>query len=124
MWADTVDEVATVLHPRQVRLERVQVPPAPIALVADDVDRSWILDAARTGDAVVTVTGSARSLALLAWGRPTDEPVVTGDRDALDAALAARSDPLTQASRVICTVTDVSWVPAPAKIPRSGGTSS
>jgi hypothetical protein len=45
--------------------------------------------------APVTVAGPARALALLLWGRtPADDPAptVTGDRAALDAALAG---PLT-----------------------------
>lgn len=99
LWADTVDEVVTVLTPRQVRLGRMRPLGAPVALVAADAGRSWELGgvAARaSGDggpagARVTVAGPARTLALLLWGRTTADDAalgVTGDRTALDEALA------------------------------------
>ncbi|MET0433309.1 MAG: maleylpyruvate isomerase family mycothiol-dependent enzyme [Cellulomonas sp.] len=117
LWADTVDEVVTVMTPRQVRLGRMAALGRPVRLVADDAGRSWLLGAPAGGQpgpagacpeaaaeaatpsvpdaAPVTVAGPARALALLLWGRtPADDPAltVTGDRAALHAALAA---PLT-----------------------------
>ena len=87
VWADTVDEVVTVMHPRQVRLGRVDAPTTAIALVAEDADRSWVVGA---GPASVTVSGPAWALALLLWGRPVapGSLTVVGDRAALDDALA------------------------------------
>lgn len=117
LWADAVDEVVTVMTPRQVRLGRMAALDRPVGLVADDAGRSWLLGAPADGQpgpadarpeaaaeattpsvpdaAPVTVAGPARALALLLWGRtPADDPAptVTGDRAALDAALAG---PLT-----------------------------
>ncbi|WP_158375494.1 maleylpyruvate isomerase N-terminal domain-containing protein [Cellulosimicrobium cellulans] len=117
LWADAVDEVVTVMTPRQVRLGRMAPLDAPVELIADDAGRSWLLGAPADGQpgpaglrpeaagdatapsapdgAPVTVAGPARALALLLWGRtPADDPAltVTGDRAALDAARAA---PLT-----------------------------
>ncbi|WP_431837815.1 maleylpyruvate isomerase N-terminal domain-containing protein [Cellulomonas sp. Y8] len=131
LWADAVDEVVTVMTPRQVRLGRMAALGRPVRLVADDAGRSWLLGAPADGQpgpaggqpgpeggqpgpagarhgaageaatpsvpdaAPVTVAGPARALALLLWGRtPADDPAltVTGDRAALEAALA---DPLT-----------------------------
>ncbi|WP_217614273.1 maleylpyruvate isomerase family mycothiol-dependent enzyme [Cellulomonas sp. GbtcB1] len=117
LWADAVDEVVTVMTPRQVRLGRMAALGRPVGLVADDAGRSWLLGGPADGQpgpagagpeaaaeaatpsvpdaAPVTVAGPARALALLLWGRtPAVDPAltVTGDRAALDAALAA---PLT-----------------------------
>lgn len=98
LWADTVDEVVTVMQPRQVRLERMAALPGRIALHADDAARSWTLHAAADApaDPLVEVSGPARSLALLLWSRlGPDDPhlTVTGDRTALTAALAERLTP-------------------------------
>lgn len=102
LWADTVDEVVTVLTPRQVRLARMPALDAPVGLVAADTGRSWALGGAAgpagAGRPVqvqvpvpVTVEGPARVLALLLWGRTTADDAaltVAGDRGVLDAALA------------------------------------
>ena len=98
VWADTVDEVVTVMHPRQVALGRVAAPPSPVRLVAQDAGRSWATAAAlgAPGEPAATVHGPAERLALLLWGRTTpDDPAlgVTGDRDALDAAVTGRITP-------------------------------
>lgn len=88
LWADTVDEVVTVMTPRQVRLGRMAPLDAPVALAATDAGRTWTLGGPA---APVTVAGPARALALLLWGRTTpDDPALTatGDRAALLAALA------------------------------------
>ncbi|HEX7806285.1 MAG TPA: maleylpyruvate isomerase family mycothiol-dependent enzyme [Cellulomonas sp.] len=95
VWADTVDEVVTVMQPRQVSRGRMPRLPSAIELVASDVDRTWRLDTADDGPAVVQVRAPAAVLALLLWGRrsPDDADVeVTGDRDVLLAALA---EPIT-----------------------------
>ncbi len=95
VWADAVDEVVTVMQPRQVRLGRMPRLPSSIELVATDVDASWRLDTADDGPAVVLVRAPAAVLGLLLWGRrsPDDAEVeVSGDEAALRAALA---EPLT-----------------------------
>ena len=93
LWADTVDEVVTVMFPRQVRLGRTPVLERPLTLVADDAPRRWTLATAdeTTDDAAVTVTGPAEALALLLWGRTTpDDPrlSVDGHRPWLTQVLA------------------------------------
>ncbi|RYV51922.1 maleylpyruvate isomerase family mycothiol-dependent enzyme [Pengzhenrongella frigida] len=95
VWADTVDEVVTVMQPRQVRMGRLSQLPAPIELAAADVDRTWRLDAVADGPAVAQLRAPASVLALILWGRvsPDDRGVaVSGDGDLLRAAL---SEPLT-----------------------------
>ncbi|RHA44271.1 maleylpyruvate isomerase family mycothiol-dependent enzyme [Cellulomonas rhizosphaerae] len=94
VWADTVDEVVTVMQPRQERMGRMEPLAAPIKLVADDTDASWLLGG--TGEPAAQVTGPALALALLVWGRTTpDDGVlgVTADRRALDEALGRRLTP-------------------------------
>ena len=94
LWADTVDEVVTVMTPRQVRLGRMAPLDAPVGLVAADAGRRWTLGGAGGpggAAAPVTVAGPARALALLLWRRTApDDPAltVTGDRTVLTAALA------------------------------------
>ncbi|HEY0185881.1 MAG TPA: maleylpyruvate isomerase family mycothiol-dependent enzyme [Cellulomonas sp.] len=102
LWADTVDEVVTVMAPRQVRLGRTDAPGRPVGLRATDgAAGRWLLDGlgpcgtlprgAGSAVAPVEVAGPARSLALLLWGRTqVDDPAltVTGDRAVLDAVLA------------------------------------
>jgi uncharacterized protein (TIGR03083 family) len=98
VWADTVDEAVTVMHPRQVRLARTAPAPMRITLTATDVHRSWTLptaiDDAESGG--VSVAGPAEALALLVWGRTAlDDPrlTVTGAGDALVAVLGDRFVP-------------------------------
>lgn len=98
LWADGVDEVVTVMTPRQVRLGRMAPLASPVGLVATDAGRSWVLggkSGGPSGAPSVTVAGPARALALLLWGRtaPHDPALTaTGDRTALANALAG---PLT-----------------------------
>jgi uncharacterized protein (TIGR03083 family) len=97
VWADTVEEVVTVMQPRQVRLGRMPPLSQPIELVASDVEGRWRLDSDASTDrpAAARVEGPAASLALLLWGRtsPDDSALQsTGDRSLLDDALA---QPLT-----------------------------
>lgn len=94
VWADTVDEVVTVVQPRQERLGRMEPLPSPVALRADDAGRSWSLGG--DGTPAVTVRGRAEDLALLLWGRRTAGSAgitVAGDRTALDDALGRRLTP-------------------------------
>ncbi len=95
VWADTVDEVATVMYPRQVSLGRCAPLPAALRLTATDTDRTWTL-AHEPGAPAVEVTGPAAALALLLWRRtlPDDPAVrVTGDAAALGTALGRRLTP-------------------------------
>jgi uncharacterized protein (TIGR03083 family) len=92
VWADTVDEVVTVMHPRQVRLGRAPVPSVRLALGATDVDRDWSLSAADEvpSGRTATVLGPAEALALLLWrriGLDDHRLRVRGDVDALAAVL-------------------------------------
>ncbi|MFC8732703.1 maleylpyruvate isomerase N-terminal domain-containing protein [Luteimicrobium sp. NPDC057192] len=103
VWADTVDEVVTVLHPRQVRLGRAAAPSVAVELHATDVHgpsaaivlappvASWRIgppDAAPD----VRAAGPAWALAMLVWGRlsPDDDALtVHGDPAALQAVLGS-----------------------------------
>ncbi|MBU4337185.1 MAG: maleylpyruvate isomerase family mycothiol-dependent enzyme [Actinobacteria bacterium] len=90
LWADTVDEVVSVMAPRQVRLGRTTWPARTVALICDDADATWTLPATDAGSPAVTVRGPAASLALLLWGRigPGDATLhVVGDHEALLDAL-------------------------------------
>ncbi|HEU4545242.1 MAG TPA: maleylpyruvate isomerase family mycothiol-dependent enzyme [Microlunatus sp.] len=93
LWADTVDEVVTVMHPRQVRLGRAPAPTVRLVLAATDLDRTWSLSAAADAPAAraATLNGPAEALALLLWRRTgLDDPrlSVDGDEVALAAVLA------------------------------------
>ena len=92
VWSDTVDEVVTVMQPRQQAMGRMEPLPAPVRLVATDADRTWLLGG--PGTPSVTAEGRAQDLALLVWGRRgPDDVAVTGDASALDDALARRLTP-------------------------------
>ena len=100
VWSDTVDEVVTMFEPRQVRLGRIAPVARGVALVADDDPGRWLLGAHQPVEPVtradVTVSGPARSLALVLWHRltPEDAGVRTqGDRAALTEVLATRITP-------------------------------
>ncbi|MBE1877763.1 maleylpyruvate isomerase family mycothiol-dependent enzyme [Myceligenerans pegani] len=98
VWADAVDEVVTVFQPRQVGLGRMRPLTVHVLLGADDAagTHSWVLgspdrDRAREVVPDATVTGPARALALLLWGRLTPDQAgvtVEGSRRDLDAVLA------------------------------------
>jgi len=94
LWADTVDEVVTVMQPRQERMGRMDALPAPIGLVAEDTGRSWSLGG--SADPSTVVSGPAEALALLLWGRTTPDDgrlTVSGDAAALTDALGRRLTP-------------------------------
>jgi uncharacterized protein (TIGR03083 family) len=89
-WLDCLDEVVTVMHPRQLRLQRIGPPSARVRFVATDASADLVLHGSPEGPEVV-VKGPARSLALLCWGRlaRTDPSLaVDGDVGGLDAVLA------------------------------------
>lgn len=98
VWADTVDEVVTVLQPRQVGLGRMEPLRHPVSLAATDVAGApvWVLGApGRRAEEVapaVVVSGPAEGLALTLWHRLTPAEAgltVAGDRADLEAVLAA-----------------------------------
>ncbi len=100
IWADGVDEIVTMFEPRQVRLGRIPPLARGVALAAADAPGRWLLGShqpqAPVTVADVTVTGPAKSLALMLWHRiaPAEAGVlVSGDRSALDDALAAHITP-------------------------------
>ena len=82
--ADGVGEVLDVMFPRQVRLERAQMPTHGLELVADDVQQRWQLG---SGDVVATVSGSAQELLLLLWRRMSvGDAALSIDGDPAEAA--------------------------------------
>lgn len=102
LWHDAVDEVVTVMQPRQVALGRMTAPAAPVLLEAVDTGGRWLLGgppAAPGGSAVgggvlggglvggvapaAEVTGTAEELALVLWRRrsPADTGVVVTGQD-------------------------------------------
>lgn len=90
-WLDCLDEVVTVMHPRQVRLGRIGPPVARVRFGADETGQVWELTGADAAAPLVTISGPAAALALLAWGRVAPDHAtltVTGDRDLLGRALA------------------------------------
>lgn len=91
LWSDTVDEVVTVLTPRQLRLGRIAPLGATLTLHATDTGRRWTLG---TAGPAATVTADARTLALLLWRRTElSGPELTGDRRAADLLLTAALTP-------------------------------
>jgi uncharacterized protein (TIGR03083 family) len=82
---DGIDEVLSVMLPRQVRLERVRRSSRWIRLRVDGQDRALALSTGRNLHPVATVAGEASSVLLLLWGRLTLNSVsVQGDREAAD----------------------------------------
>lgn len=104
LWLDCLDELVTVMHPRQLRLSRVPAPtvrlrfaPTEQGMSEQGADAVVTLEGAPDDAPVVTVAGPAKSLALLAWGRgvPEDDrlaaPGVTVDGDRALAEQAVRA---------------------------------
>ncbi len=93
-WADCVDEVVQVMHPRQLRLGRAEPPTQGFALHAEDADRRWVIPG-QTGTAEAgLVTGPAQELALLLWGRRGLEGLqFSGEESAVEFALAGSLTP-------------------------------
>lgn len=95
-WLDCLDEVVTVMHPRQIRLDRISPPAASVRFRPAETEQVWELTGAPADAPVVTVSGPASALALLAWGRTTpDDPAITleGDCEQLQAVLVAGLTP-------------------------------
>lgn len=100
-WLDCLDEVVTVMHPRQLRLERSAPPTARIVFRPTDADASLPLGGATDDASRVVIAGPVRALALLAWGRGvplgTDGvdgvEVVEGDRSHAESILRAGLTP-------------------------------
>ena len=94
-WHDCLDEVVTVMHPRQLRLGRIRPPSTRVRFVATDAPADYLLEGSPGGPETV-VTGPVRSLALLAWGRlEASDPslAVSGDTDGLAELLVAGLTP-------------------------------
>lgn len=101
LWLDCLDEVVTVMHPRQLRLDRASPPAARIAFAPAETDAVLELAGAPVDAPLTVVRGPVRSLALLAWGRavPDDDrlaaPGVTveGERALAEATVRAGLTP-------------------------------
>lgn len=95
--ADGVDEVVSVMYPRQVRLGRRAPVPATVSLRCADVDAPACTLGEGEPDAVVAAP--AEQLLLLLWGRRTLEELVASGAARLGgdpaAARAALGGPLT-----------------------------
>ena len=96
--ADGVDEVVTMMAPRQVRLERIPPLPHGVRLEAVDVPgAAWVLagDGTDPGAATeVTLSGTAEDLLLALWRRTGLERLtVTGDAAAAEATFALALTP-------------------------------
>jgi len=96
--ADGVDEVATMMTPRQVRLERIAPIEHGVRLELSDVPgTSYVLAGDCTDSSaptVATVTGTAQDLLLALWRRTgLDRLAVTGDVDAARATFAVALTP-------------------------------
>ena len=94
MAADGLDEIATVMYPRQVRLERTQPLSQAIAFTPTDaVDGAIVLAgdglaSVPVSSADAVVRGPAAGLLLLLWGRaPLGSLEVDGDRAVVEHAL-------------------------------------
>ncbi|MDQ7992599.1 MAG: maleylpyruvate isomerase family mycothiol-dependent enzyme [Propionicimonas sp.] len=95
-WIDCLDEVVTVMHPRQLRLGRIAPPDARVRFRPAETERVWELTGAAPQSPTVTVSGPALTLGLLAWGRTTaSDPslAVTGDPAHLAGVLASGLTP-------------------------------
>lgn len=69
---DGVDEVVSMMFPRQVRLGRIRPLDAAIALTVTETGASWVLGAdgvAPPGEVVASVSAPAASMFLLLWHR-------------------------------------------------------
>lgn len=95
-WLDCLDEVVTVMHPRQLRLNRIAPPALRVRFIAADESADHLLAGSPAEGDEVAISGPIRSLALLSWGRlaADDESLtITGDGGALATVLAAGLTP-------------------------------
>lgn len=96
LWLDCLDEVVTVMHPRQVRLGRIAAPAARVSFAPDETDAVLEVRGAPADAPEAVVAGPAEALALIVWGRrglDADGVEVRGDRGAAEALLAAGLTP-------------------------------
>lgn len=101
VWADGVDEVVTMIQPRQVRLGRMPSLARPVRLHATELGWSWTLGGHEDGrdgsdEPAATLSADARGLALVVWRRLGPSEVgaeIDGDAAAVHQALAARIVP-------------------------------
>ncbi len=95
--ADGIDEVATRLFPRQVRLGRTTTLAGSVALAPTDVSTPGaVLRGHESDETIATVRGPAEVLLLLLWRRirPDDARLtVTGSRAAYDDLFASALTP-------------------------------
>jgi uncharacterized protein (TIGR03083 family) len=96
--ADGVDEVVTVMFPRQVRLQRIEPLSRGVRIELSDVPgASWVLagdGTDRTAGSVATVRGTAEELLRALWGRKGAQTLtVEGDADAALEAFAVALTP-------------------------------
>lgn len=87
MAAHGVTEVVDFMFPRQVALERTAPLRQPVQLRATDTHDAWTVG--EPGEHQAEISGPARELLLLLWGRPHDAVARAGDRGALAAFDAA-----------------------------------
>jgi uncharacterized protein (TIGR03083 family) len=96
---DGVEEVVSVLFPRQVRLGRIEPLAGAVALRVADTSRTWVLGGdgvAAPGKTLASVTGPAVTLFLLVWrrvGLGSPQIQVDGDVAAAGSVLAAALTP-------------------------------
>lgn len=96
--AEGIDEVATVLFPRQVRLGRIEALSGTVELVCSDIGQRVLVggDGVTVPAPAAQVTGSASDLLLLLWRRcPLDAGGITvaGDLDAARGIFATALTP-------------------------------
>jgi len=91
---DGIDEVLTVMLPRQVRYRRVEQSSRWVRLWVDGQDRALASSAVRDPQPVATVAADAATVLLLLWGRLSlDSASVYGDRDAVEDFLSGALTP-------------------------------
>ncbi|GAA3069122.1 MULTISPECIES: maleylpyruvate isomerase family mycothiol-dependent enzyme [Actinomycetes] len=89
VWADGIDEIITVMHPRQVRRGRAEPPSSSVRVTATDAATSWVMPE-DAEDPAAEIRGRAQDVALLLWGRrdlATSSLEVRGDRAAVQQLL-------------------------------------
>ncbi|SDS56231.1 TIGR03083 family protein [Friedmanniella luteola] len=91
---DGIDEVLTVMLPRQVRLGRVEESSSWVRLRVDGQDRVLASSPHRDSEPVAGVVGDGPTVLLLLWGRlGLDRVVVDGDRGRLEEVLRGALTP-------------------------------
>jgi uncharacterized protein (TIGR03083 family) len=91
---DGIDEVLSVMLPRQVHLRRLEESSRWIRLWVDGQDRALASSAGRDLQPVATVVGDASAVLLLLWGRVgLDSVSVFGNREAAEDLLRGALTP-------------------------------